>query len=304
MPVADNIAAIRLHQQLGRVRKTPGRVPKQDPAVRRRLMEMYYRALVTDIDELRAMVMREIVPFLGQWIADAERERSDSSGIRLDAGKRARNTLDRIKAAAEAKGPTNRAKAERAADVTQRTQKQQLGRQVKSAIGIDINDILRNERGLQARIEAFVAVNVGKIKTNQDTYLAHIDSVVMDAIRTGARNETLAKTLLELSKEMGRAHEMSVNRAKLIARDQLGKFYGALNESRQTALGIEEYVWRWSHNTRNVREEHMDRDGDVYRWDDPPEDGPPGEAIQCGCTAEPRMENVMAILSGKATAAA
>lgn len=35
-----------------------------------------------------------------------------------------------------------------------------------------------------------------------------------------------------------------------------------------------------------VRSSHADRDGKTFSWDDPPEGGHPGEALNCRCTAE------------------
>jgi uncharacterized protein with gpF-like domain len=36
-----------------------------------------------------------------------------------------------------------------------------------------------------------------------------------------------------------------------------------------------------------VRRAHAVYDDQVFRWDDPPEDGHPGQAINCRCRAEP-----------------
>jgi SPP1 gp7 family putative phage head morphogenesis protein len=85
------------------------------------------------------------------------------------------------------------------------------------------------------------------------------------------------------------------SRANLIARDQVGKLFGQLNEKRQTELGVTGYVWRTVHDNR-VRELHEDRDGQHFDWNDPPEetpdDGHPGTPIQCRCYAEPDLTEI------------
>ncbi len=79
------------------------------------------------------------------------------------------------------------------------------------------------------------------------------------------------------------------SRAMLIARDQTTKLNGALNEIRQTEAGVTSYTWSTSLDER-VRDEHSEREGEVFDWDSPPEDGHPGEPIQCRCVAIPVVE--------------
>ena len=49
------------------------------------------------------------------------------------------------------------------------------------------------------------------------------------------------------------------------------------------------YIWRTQGDDR-VRSEHAARKGEVFDFDDPPEDGNPGEAENCRCWAEPIEE--------------
>ena len=46
------------------------------------------------------------------------------------------------------------------------------------------------------------------------------------------------------------------------------------------------YIWRSVRDDRS-RGEHAKRHGQVFSWDNPPEDGHPGEAPNCRCWAEP-----------------
>jgi uncharacterized protein with gpF-like domain len=42
-----------------------------------------------------------------------------------------------------------------------------------------------------------------------------------------------------------------------------------------------------------VRDAHFDREGRTFTWADPPDDGHPGEAINCRCQAEPDLEGLL-----------
>lgn len=66
----------------------------------------------------------------------------------------------------------------------------------------------------------------------------------------------------------------------------LRAFAGLVNQLRQEDLGIERYTWR-SQDDAKVRDSHAAYSDRVFRWDDPPEGGHPGEAHNCRCHAEP-----------------
>lgn len=74
--------------------------------------------------------------------------------------------------------------------------------------------------------------------------------------------------------------------ARLIARDQTTKAVGLLTELRQREIGVEQYDWASQQDSR-VRPLHASYDGQRFRWDSPPEDGPPGTAVACRCAAIP-----------------
>jgi SPP1 gp7 family putative phage head morphogenesis protein len=83
---------------------------------------------------------------------------------------------------------------------------------------------------------------------------------------------------------------VSVSRAKLIAKDQVNKFYGELNRERQRGLGIRKATWRTAADNR-VRDEHEALNGTVYDLDNPPEGGP-GQPVGCRCYDDPDLESV------------
>ena len=66
----------------------------------------------------------------------------------------------------------------------------------------------------------------------------------------------------------------------------LRTFAGLVNQLRQQDLGIERYIWR-SQDDAKVRDSHAEHDNQVFRWDEPPAGGHPGQAHNCRCYAEP-----------------
>jgi SPP1 gp7 family putative phage head morphogenesis protein len=63
-------------------------------------------------------------------------------------------------------------------------------------------------------------------------------------------------------------------------------FAGLINQLRQQDLGIERYIWR-SQDDAKVRDSHAEYDDRVFRWDETPAGGHPGQAHNCRCFAEP-----------------
>ena len=76
------------------------------------------------------------------------------------------------------------------------------------------------------------------------------------------------------------------SRAELIARDQVLKLHGEINEERQTKAGIESYTWSTSRDSR-VRPEHAAMEGKTVAWSNPPEFGHPGDDYMCRCVGVP-----------------
>lgn len=53
---------------------------------------------------------------------------------------------------------------------------------------------------------------------------------------------------------------------------------------QQDKMGVTEFIWR-SQDDARVRPEHQGFDDHQFFWKTPPEDGPPGEAYGCRCSA-------------------
>lgn len=245
----------------------------------------YFRALKPLVARAKALVDSILVPEIPAIMKEA------TPHADADPKKVARGKVEKLIAQAEAKFKASLKPAQLEAAVakigtaTDKFQKDQINRQVRSALGVGIDTIAKSEKGIPRKVEGWVALNVNLIKTLPKTYFDDIRLRTIEAVNVGTRHETLAKTLEE-------RYGVAENRAALIARDQVGKLYGNLNEERQKNLGVDGYIWRTSNDNR-VREEHEQREGERYTWESPPEDGHPGEPINCRCYAEPDFSSIL-----------
>lgn len=178
------------------------------------------------------------------------------------------------------------ASVERLAETTARQtsdfQRDQLSRHLTAAVGVNVPI---RDGNLGEQVDRFTARNVSLIRTIPQRYFDQVRSTIVEDVSDGRRWE-------DISDDLEERFDVAESTAKLIARDQVGKFYGALNEERQTELGIESFIWRTMNDNR-VREEHEDLAGDTFAWDDPPAEGIPGEPINCRCYAEPDLSAIL-----------
>jgi SPP1 gp7 family putative phage head morphogenesis protein len=150
---------------------------------------------------------------------------------------------------------------------------------VKKAIGVNVNKIL-SDKGLQKLLDDRIVENVKLIKSIPQQYFTR----VRVAITQGRKKDDTAFSIKKDLKEIGQITE---NRAKLIARDQVSKTNSALNEFRQQDIGVTHYTWRTSGDER-VREEHKANNGKKFAWASPPsKTGHPGHDVQCRCIPDP-----------------
>lgn len=173
---------------------------------------------------------------------------------------------------------------------TDRFNRQQFHAVFRSVFGVDI---FTTEPFLADLLAAWEAENIKLIKSIPSQYLDQLHGKIVAAVRAGRPSSELAEFIRE-------TFDLPRNRAKLIARDQIGKLNGQLTMARQKNIGVESYVWRTSLDER-VREEHKAREGEKFSWDEPPKDGHPGNPINCRCSAEavfPDLEDLKGVVYG------
>lgn len=141
--------------------------------------------------------------------------------------------------------------------------------------------------GLDDVVKAAIAENVALIKSISEQYLSDVSGTVYRAITSG---NGLADIVPDLRKREG----ITLRRARLIANDQVRKTTAAVGRARNTANGLTRYRWVHSGGGREPRPLHLELDGQIFEYDDPPiadertgERAHPGVLINCRCVAVP-----------------
>lgn len=103
------------------------------------------------------------------------------------------------------------------------------------------------------------------------------------------QKETVSFDGKKYAEILAKCDGISERHAAFTARDQLGKFNASINESQNKYVGATEYVWRGMLDNRE-RKTHVEREGKVFRYDKPPEDGHAGMPVRCRCYQEAILE--------------
>lgn len=174
--------------------------------------------------------------------------------------------------------------------------KQQVERMIARALGVEWARVVSSS-AIGAAVNSAVTANVGLIRTLADNHWSR----VIEAVTGNYQGKVFAEG--SLTQRLARIGRISQGQARLIARDQTAKLASDLNAIRQQDAGIQRYRWRNVQDQRvvgnpaglypegnEVHGDHWVRESEEYRWDSPPEDGHPGQAILCRCAAEPVID--------------
>lgn len=202
---------------------------------------------------------------------------SSSDLARAGAAARIQARFERMEKQIEELAARARRIASRNIDVAENIHRQQVRSQL-SSIGFDV---YRETPQLAVQVAGFTKVNTKLITSIPATELDRVESLLLDAVRQGRRHEAVAK-------DIEREFEIATNRAKLIARDQIGKISSDLSRARMTANGVTKGVWRTSRDER-VRDAHEAREGRTFDLDNGIEGEHPGGPIRCRCYTEPHL---------------
>jgi len=275
-----------MHRLQGRRVVRRRRVPQIN--VPRMIQADYYLRILRLLKKAKELVDRDVHQAILSLVAERQDTlRTDGpedfsrviDGIRLEYGRIVdRGTLEDV--------------AEGAAASVLNTNRRLSSEQFRAILGVDV---LAGDPPLAMAMQVFTIENVGLIKTISSRYFDEVESTVFRNWRAGRRPS-------EIEAEIAGRYDVSKGRARVIARDQTNKLNGQLNQARQNNLGIQSYRWRNAGDERvrgnpgglypDAEPSHWSREGKVYRWDEPPEDGHPGEPIQCRCWPEPIIPGV------------
>lgn len=164
----------------------------------------------------------------------------------------------------------------------------EVNAQFRAVLGVDV---LGAEPWLADELTAFGKENARLIKHIGEQAADRVERVVAEGVRSGAATRDIKN---QVKNELG----ITDRRARLIARDQVGKANGNMTRIRQQNAGVTQYRWRGVLDRRE-RPAHRAREGQVYSWDSPPPDGNPGQPVQCRCHAEPVLDEFADLLPAR-----
>lgn len=232
----------------------------------------YLKALRTMLRELAAYVRQNTIPAAEREIA-AKRA---MNRLTADMGEHEFDALDTLAARL---GGVASAMVRRILSLEAKRHTEAFLANVKRALGIDLNAVVRQE-DLEAYLDNAAAKNTSLIKGLANDVVKRVAQSVINAVVNGTPVKALRKKLTE---DFG----FGDRRAKLIARNEIASLNSDLNRERQVQAGVTTYTWRTSADER-VRPLHQHLDGKVYEYGKPTgaEDGlPPGKPINCRCIA-------------------
>lgn len=173
-----------------------------------------------------------------------------------------------------------------------KTNKLNIKRAFKAVLGVDV---FAAEPWIVDEVAAFTRENVSFIKSITNEYLSDVEQIVFRNVKAGNAPGVI-------SGELRDAFNLTQNRARLIARDQTGKFHARLGRLRYEGAGLSRYTWRTLSDGR-VRDSHENLEGTEQEFANPPvtvttgkragQRNNPGEDIQCRCWAEPIFEDLL-----------
>ena len=139
---------------------------------------------------------------------------------------------------------------------------------------IGVNPLL-NEPWLADKLKDFTKTNVSLITDANTAQLAKVEKSILRGAQSGA-------TVKSVQAEILKTFPDQINKAKLIATDQILTFNANLHKIRQEQVGIKKYKWQTSEDNR-VRPSHRANNKKTFSWSSPPSTGHPGKEIRCRC---------------------
>jgi SPP1 gp7 family putative phage head morphogenesis protein len=148
---------------------------------------------------------------------------------------------------------------------------------------------LATDANLRRLVESWTTKNVELIQSVGEQARVSIQETVLTGYANGASWRSIVEEVEKgLNGNAGRFRTVE-NRAKLIARNEIGNLNSALMKYRFTDAGIQQYVWITAGDER-VRASHRVLAGNTYSIEgdlQAPGGIFPGSEIQCRCVPQP-----------------
>ena len=227
----------------------------------------YFRELRRLIEADRKLMRRafvdEIQPRIHEYRAEIERIAANVAGpaghLRVnDALHEIRRVIERLRDNADRAifaGPVIERLARQFVEQTDRYIRISFRQQVSRILGFDPT---ANEPWLRSFLETAVHENVSWIKSIAAEQHNRVEAIILQGVRRGESINDMAQRIAEVG-------DVSLKRARFIARDQMGSLHGDLVKARQTRLGLKRFIW-WTAADERVRDEHAELHGQIFDW--------------------------------------
>lgn len=199
----------------------------------------------------------------------AEQMRNDSAESRFDSHSDFRDWLKRLLLGAADKTGAILDKLgidkliDKIGKMTHKRTVDEWERVVRSALGVDIAADYYSGGVYSTLLNVWVAENVNKIKSIPQESFGRMEKIILDGFLSGASEEAIQKRILK-------EFDVTKSKAAMLARDQIGTLNAQIAKQQHADAGIEKYMWETRRDDR-VRPCHRSLDGQIFRWDDPPE---------------------------------
>jgi SPP1 gp7 family putative phage head morphogenesis protein len=286
-------------------------MPQQPDSVE----QEYVRALLLYQREYQRLVKANLPRLLEQLRAQVSEETPQAlaekhARMDADAAKSVQTLFDMILGKMEKQFPDTilrrwaKGMASRTNKLAAKNQAKHIRRATRRAKEgpVEIGGILTSEKKLAPYFKNVVDENVALIRSIPQSKVPAFKNALTNAITQDLHATEIAKII--------RKHFAATDsHARLIARDQVGKLNGALDQYHQQMLGCKRYTWRTMKDGavrgRNKGKgfkgpDHWHLEGEVCSWDKPPvvntktgKRAHPKQDFQCRCYAEAVLDDIL-----------
>lgn len=134
--------------------------------------------------------------------------------------------------------------------------KQNMNKAFKNCLGVDV--FMRNSELLEKITSEWYASQSQLINSIVSTYTDKLGTIISNAVQRGSLYKDVYADVKHL-------YDITDNRAKFIARNEIGNLNAITTKNRQKEAGINCYEWSTSRDER-VRESHREKEGNLYYW--------------------------------------
>lgn len=277
MTNADRTAELVAHYVRAGLAKRPRRIPRgQYP----RLLEAEYAtALVQLVNEWRAAA-QEMLSELPGILDEARRDEAAPQQARFDSPTRTRTTKTResVRSTVERVPLVAARSAKRIVD----HQQKQFQKQTEAALGVKLTT---HDQGLDRRIQHFITENVSRMQAYGDAVVNEVEGILARAYTSGQSADEVAEEILK-------RFDIAENKARFLARDQVGRLYSQVSRMRSKETGVQAFMW-WTQGDGHVRSSHATKHKRIFPYEG--SRAPsffPGDDPGCRCWEEAVFEEL------------